>query len=355
MYARENSHFKRDEKKVHKTKATTKTNMTNFLCLLVVLGCTLHFTSSYHYSRPDYAGAFSLVATDSKTRQVGGVGALCSFYDAHKRMYVSAPNRSVLHIHGEESWRYIVYNVAEEMMEENSTFNETFESMNEAQYSWEERKDDRQYIMADFESSAAYTGSYVPNYTSFGYETRDIAMKHGENDRYHAHSGGYFLEKGTVAALQEGFGKNTTITIPFMEEEEEIDDLAGRLMSALWAVYYGVGLGDATCREQYGLSSSGAYLHVDNPDGTILLHINIEYNGEDPIVSVLRAFSAWRSANVSSDVKWEYDNFDYDDDYYYDDDYEDFDGMGLLEVLALLFLLFYCMCAHWYKYCHLKR
>ena len=337
------------------------TNMWNFLCLLIVLGCTLHFaganhnSDSFYYS--DLHGAFSLVATDSKTRQVGGVGALC-YYDknAHELTYVSAPNRSVLHLHGERYSWHKIHDVAEEkIMEENSSFNEIFEGLNDAKCSWD--TDDRQYIMADFESSAAYTGSYVPNYTSYGYETIDIAMKHGEDDRYHAHSGGYFLRKGTVAALQEGFGKNTTITIPILDEEEEIDDLAGRLMSALWAVYYGVDLGEAACREQLGTSSLGAYLHVDNPDGTTLLHINVAYNDEDPILSILRAFSEWRSANVSSDFEWTYTDFwyyYYDDDYYYDG-YDDVDGMGLLEVLALLFLLCFCMISHWYKYCHQKR
>ena len=41
---------------------------------------------------------FSIVATDAQSRQVGGAGASCNpFGDVFSGLYLSAPNRSVLH------------------------------------------------------------------------------------------------------------------------------------------------------------------------------------------------------------------------------------------------------------------
>ena len=44
---------------------------------------------------------YSLVATDAKTRQVGGIGATClPGWDVYESLYISAPNQSVLHTQG---------------------------------------------------------------------------------------------------------------------------------------------------------------------------------------------------------------------------------------------------------------
>lgn len=309
-------------------------NTSNIEFLLVLLGFTIPFATA----------TFSLVATDSETRQVGGVGATClPGWDVFELFYVSAPNRSVLHSQGGLLGHYpdhpIIKLAKEKMMNGTFTPEEVFATMNLFDTDQDyvdgfvfDEVDVRQYIMADFETSAAYTGDDLVEYWEeqgwFGYEIRDIAMTHGENDRYHAHSAGNIVNNGTVAALQVGFGD---VDDRFAGGT---DDLAGRLMSALSKIVIkesfergrwvdNGSLGDAYCIERYGTSASGAYLHIDNPDGTTLLHINIVDSG-NPIGALTDAFLEWRASNISSGAEWTFEKFprnnggDYDEEMSYE-------------------------------------
>ena len=240
-----------------------------------------------------------------------------------------------------------------------STIQEVFESMQEydelknasmIEYDnyWE--ADGRQYVMADFESSAAFTGSNLGVFAN-EIEVEDIGIVFGENDRYHAHAAGHFVEFGTVAALIEGFQNAEDFSYTW---GGQTDDLAGRLMSALWNVVVSEKqLGVERCREVFGVTSSGAYLHIDNPDGTTLLHINIAYtdlNGIDPADTIYGAFFEWRGNN-KPEVGWTYEYIEYRD--YDDDDYDTSTGQKIMAQLVrpLTFLGVFCFCFLVYKYC----
>ena len=270
--------------------------------------------------------SFSLVATDAKTRQVGGVGATCLSklwgLDVFNSLHISAPNRSVLVNQGWLDFfpENSILKVAKESMR-NSTSETVLESMTEIDTLHKGFSDGvsfplkniRQYVTTDFESSACYTGSDLRVFwETMGYndtEITDIAMMHGKNDRFRTHAAGNAVAHGTVRALQDGF-KNSEDS-PFGVPE---DDLAGRLMSALQQVISEDGtLGDVRCQEEKGVSSSVAYIHIDNPDGTTLLHIHIQDRIE-PVEYVAQNFLKWRAANVTSDGEWTYEDFGIDDD-----------------------------------------
>ena len=341
------------------------TTHNRYLLVVLVLGCcTLPFANA----------SFSLVATDSKTRQVGAVGASCQLnwdpaWDVYKTSYVSVPNRSVLHIQGGgvQAFRFdgkspLSIVAKNKMLEDDSTIQEVFESMKEydalknasvKEYDvW--GVDDRQYIMADFESSAAFSGSNLGVFEN-ELELDDIGIV--KNDRYHAHAAGHFVKFGTVAALIEGF--QNAENLGFVKATPwgiQMDDLAGRLMSALWNVVFSAKqLGDDWCRRGYGVTSSGAYIHIDNPDGTTLLHINIAYtklNGIDPADTLYGHFFEWRDNNVSPDVEWTYEYIEEQGDD--DDDYDTSTGQKIMVQLVrpFIFLLVFCFCFFVYKYCY---
>ena len=113
------------------------------------------------------------------------------------------------------------------------------------------------------------------------------------DDRYIVISGGNFVSNGSVAAMQDGFANAAESKFA-----GETDDLAGRLMSALHEVI-AQGLGDVRCKEYYNTTATGAYLHIDNPDGSTHLHINIVDSGA-PVVDVGNAFLEWRDSGVTS-------------------------------------------------------
>ena len=168
----------------------------------------------------------------------------------------------------------------EKMMDGISTPEQVLQSMLEADTTQSiyngyefDSVDARQYVIADFESTSAYTGSELaPIWEFLGYpntKITDLATTHGENDQFLTHAAGNVVSNGTVQTLQAGFANVTGS--PFGGEE---DDLAGRLMSAPYHVLIH-GHRDVRCLEELGTTASGAYLRIDNPDGTPLLHINI--------------------------------------------------------------------------------
>ena len=51
-----------------------------------------------------------------------------------------------------------------------------------------------------------------------------------------------------------------------------------------------------------GISAAGGYLHIDNEDGSVLLHINIVGDGSsEPVELMKESFMEWREKNPCPD------------------------------------------------------
>jgi hypothetical protein len=275
---------------------TSKLHVTGFLLCLVA------------FFMPIVTATYSIVATDAKTRQVGGAGATClEDRDIFEALYRSAPNRSVLHTQGLLLDRDDpIVMIALDMMQKDESLDDILNAMqglDTANYTFTTSLDDfeipnvdvRQYGIADFYSQAGYTGTSLASvwYGIFGIngtEQVDVGKKF-ENDRYIYHTMGNVVTKGTVGALQRGF-ENQNDDFNF-----GLCDMAGKLMTAMNGVAAG-GFGDARCLNDGGKSATGAYLHIDNADGTALIHINKIGDGtSEPVEEMKETFHQWRKDN----------------------------------------------------------
>ena len=73
-------------------------------------------------------------------------------------------------------------------------------------------------------------------------------------------------------------------------------DLADRLMLALEAGAQN-GEGDSRCTGG-GIPSDSGFLHVDNADGSVLLHISVTDTGpQSPLPELRQMYDAWRATN----------------------------------------------------------
>ena len=76
----------------------------------------------------------------------------------------------------------------------------------------------------------------------------------------------------------------------FEEENDEFNfglcDMAGKLMTGMCRVADG-DFGGVRCLNKDGTTATGAYLHVDNPDGTEFIHINIIDSNANELVEEL--------------------------------------------------------------------
>lgn len=265
--------------------------------LILIVFCSYAFTEA----------TYSIVATDSKTKQVGGAGATClPDWDVHRYLYRSVPGRAVLHTQGwilERDDPIILK--AYELMEEGESPTDVLSGMKSIDDNTLELTsvitipavEIRQYGIADFNSTAAFSGGNLTDlWTLYGYSNSEVADLNGtlDDNRYLYQAMGNVVDKGTIAALQTGFE----------DEEDTYDfglcDAAGRLMTAMYRVA-DEDLGDTRCLEDFGTSASGAYIHVDNEDGTEYIHINIIGDGEkEPVENMKNKFKEWREANPCS-------------------------------------------------------
>lgn len=255
---------------------------------------------------------YSILATDASTKQIGGAGATCitaiQNFDVYTALYRASPGRSILHTQGLllESDDPILAK-AKIMMQSGVSPEETLSTMVDmdkltiyidasTKY---ETADLRQYVMADFSSSKAYSGeSLGALWNYFGYADGEIADigKQNFEDRYTYHAAGNVVKKGTVLSLQSGFE----------DENDEYGfgqcDMAGKLMTAMYRVATG-GFGDMRCLDD-GTSAAGAYIHIDNEDGTVFIHINeVDTDEKDPVEVLGDKFKEWRKSNPCQEVE----------------------------------------------------
>lgn len=252
---------------------------------------------------------YSIVSTDSITRQVGGAGATCLPYrDVFEGLYMSVPNRTVLHTQGLLVARDdpIVLNALDMMQQnKNESLSDIISALLELdngtftyQDEFFEAPDLRQYGIADFDSHMAHTGSeltelYEVMFPGSNNEEKDEGGKlvNDQNGkiRYNFQAMGNIVKVGTVDSLTSGFQSETN-------DEYGVCDMAGRLMAAMEMVSDGA-YGDIRCLGNQGHSATGAFLHIDSPDGTELIHINIVGDGsEEPVEKLKEAFIEWRKS-----------------------------------------------------------
>ncbi len=254
---------------------------------------------------PFATASYSIVATDSKTRQVGGAGGTCLADDIYGAFYLSAPGNSVLHTQGwllSRDDEIIV--TAVDMMNKGESPDKVLGAMKaldtgSARFQVESETKSvpeveiRQYAMADFSSTESYSGKSLNSVFEFlGCPDSEVADVGNidSNDRYNFHAIGNLVKTGTVNSLQNGFE----------DQNDEFGfgtcDIAGKLMTAMYRVVDG-GFGDVRCLE--GRSAAGAYIHVDNLDGTPYIHINeVDSDGNKEPVEVLKdEFLEWRKGN----------------------------------------------------------
>ncbi len=260
---------------------------------------------------------YSIVATDNTTKKVGGAGATClPGRDIYEALYRSEPGKAVLHtqgllLAGDDPIVVKAY----ELMKNGVLSSEdvlgamvdmddsTFYDRSGGSYA---TADLRQYGIADFASTAAYSGTRLGDMWSYyGQEDSEIAdlggnvqTLDGGNEtmatQYLYHAMGNVVKVGTVTALETGF-RSMDDTYNF-----GLCDIAGRLMTAMYQVA-NEGLGDERCLDDFGTSSSGAYIHIDNEDGTDFIHINEVGDGTVEAVEVLKdSFDEWRRKNPCS-------------------------------------------------------
>jgi len=248
---------------------------------------------------------YSIVATDATTRQVGGAGATClPKRDIYEALYLSAPNRTVLHTQGLLLARDdpIIITALDMMQEENGTsldaILEEMQRLDSNNYTFSEELEipeveQRQYGIANFDSQTGYSGkSLAKVWTFYGYRGEIVNVgKDLLDDRYTYRAAGNVVKNGTVDSLQSGF------------EEQNDDfnfglcDMAGKLMTAMYRVADDE-FGDLRCLGNDGTTATGAYLHIDNPDGTEFIHINvIDSNPKEPVEELKEQFVKWRKKN----------------------------------------------------------
>ena len=267
------------------------------------------------------SATYSIVSTDATTRQVGGAGATClPDRDIYEVLYHSVPNRTVLHTQGRLLDRNdtIILKAMDMMQQnENESVNDILSAMLASDsYTFSLQSGEtyfgrqlRQYGIADFDSHNAHTGSkltelwekipplYYDGMIVEGNEETDQGGKFGD-DRYIFHAMGNVVKTGTVKSMSNGIQ-----SLNNDDYDYGVCDMAGKLMAALQSVSDG-GYGDVRCTDddEKGYSASGAFLHIDNPDGMELIHINVIGDGkEEPVEVVKNAFREWRKDHPCKD------------------------------------------------------
>mmetsp|Transcript_10700 Transcript_10700/g.19218 ORF Transcript_10700/g.19218 Transcript_10700/m.19218 type:complete len:178 (+) Transcript_10700:3-536(+) len=139
----------------------------------------------------------------------------------------------------------------------------------------------RQYGMTDFNTNShgGYTGESLQSVyddvlevknteqVDLGVDRKDEGADSMVRGRYSYHVQGNVVAEETVTSISDGFLGGEDKGIPYC-------DMAARLMAAMYSVVQ-AGLGDMRCINDHGgVSASGAFLHIDNPDGIELIHIN---------------------------------------------------------------------------------
>ena len=264
----------------------------------------------------EVSATFSLAAVDSSNQQIGAVGASCVPESVFDVLYHSVPGRGIVMTQAlPPPAGSAVYRISTELLTNGASPDDLLERITdpEVDVNGESLIDGtrfpgpslRQYGVVALPLSsdrnaetAGHTGAGIPAfYVAVGLTEDSLGSAYtqehqgGQKYEYTYSAQGNIVSADTVPTLAETF-----------DAAETACDLADRLMMAFAAIFEtnSTGgdpfLGDVRC---ISLPASSAFLHVDNPDGTELIHIDIVEGenvtaGESPFVPLKEAYDAWR-------------------------------------------------------------
>ena len=250
-----------------------------------------------------YARAtYSIVATESDKRQIGGAGLSC-VPNANFANIVATfvPDRGILHTQAFALSKGSPSTLAAKAALEGgeTTPAEILDTMIELDNALTTITEGgplvpfatlRQNLIADFDSTAGFTGPnievVITNAFNQSLEQTDAGLEQGP---YKAHAGANICLEGTVQAVLDGFSEDTT--------DFGSCDLPGRLMNSMYNVL-AQNLGDYRCVVDFNTTAAVGYIRVMNPDGSIVVDINQVGNGRrEPLEIMKRKFLAWRRRN----------------------------------------------------------
>jgi len=233
---------------------------------------------------------YSIVAADLENNQVGGSGASCVDFGLYDALYNGVPGKGVMHsqafVSDADKMRELAMELIENEVDPSEIINAiTQESVDNYTFDGLPGPTLRQYGIVDLQNrSSGYTGSNI----EFVYENFFLVYGTDESDRQGNTKNFVYSIQGNIV---------TNETLPRTEEaflNNSGCDLADRLMRALLAGGSN-GQGDHRCRSQSkDTSSDSAFLHVDNADGTIFVHLNVTTTEEEPLLKLKALYDAWR-------------------------------------------------------------
>jgi uncharacterized Ntn-hydrolase superfamily protein len=255
---------------------------------------------------------FSIAGTDNKTNQVGAAGASCVPVSVYELLYHGVADHGVLVTQANPpSKDSIVYSIGKELLSNETDPKEIIDTITDPAvdnetYTTNVNKiykgpDVRQYGVVDLMGRAA--GYSVSTLKDYYYDFNYTEEKYGYN--YTQMNEGGSVESYTFTAQGNIITNDTVPTLvgKFVAADTACD-LAGRLFGAVEAVFDAVSqegglfMGDVRC---VPYPAASAFIHVDNPDGTEFLHIdiiaNVSADPESPFIKLKQQYDTWRSNN----------------------------------------------------------
>ena len=269
------------------------------------------------------SATFSIAAVDSTSQQIGAMGASCVPESVFDILYQGVPGRGIVMTQAMPPPEGSpVYKLSLEMLTNGDSPTDLLEIITDPDVDGNDEfltngtrfpgPTLRQYGVVElplsddrnFDGSVAgHTGEGIQAfYAAVGLTEDAVGAPYTQE-----HQGGQKYEytystQGNIV----GFNTISTLTEAFeFAQGETACDLADRLMMSFAAIFDANTtsgddfLGDVRCMP---LPSSSVFLHVDNPDGTEFIHIDIVEGenvtaGENPFVLMRETYDAWRLEN----------------------------------------------------------
>jgi len=214
---------------------------------------------------------YSIVAADTRAREVGGAGTSCLEGQDVYVIYDAVPGRGV--VHAQAYYSVAGRRRAAELLAEGAAPSDIVRSITLS--SFDSNAQIRQYGLVDAQGrSAAFTGSGTTSYA---------ADRQGQVDQFAYSVQGNILTSDLVLSQAAGAFESGGC------------DLAERLMNALEAGARG-GEGDSRCTPS-GIPSDSAFLQVESPDleRGQYLSLRVETSGKaSPLPLLRQKLDAWR-------------------------------------------------------------
>lgn len=226
-------------------------------------------------ARPALA-TYSIVASDTATRQAGGAGTSCLRGSDVYVIYGAAPGRGV--VHAQALANQAGRDRAVELLEQGMAPADILAAITAS--SFDSNATRRQYGVVDVTGrSAGFTG------TGTGSFADDVQGQIGTFS---------YSVQGNILT---GAAVLTQAAAAF--ESSAACDLADRLIRALEAGAEN-GEGDSRCTDSLGIPADSAFLQVESPTGAAgsFLSLRVRTSGqENPMIALRADYDAWRRAN----------------------------------------------------------